>query len=104
MATGVKPKMGIGEDFCPSLKQQKFLILSWSDVVCDGDGNRIGHLHHGKFHVSQSSSILSISNISRLSAVGSWGVALAIWGLSGIAALCGALSWAGEPTFARVIL
>merc|ERR1711971_25018 len=23
----------------------------WSDVVCDGDGNRIGHLHHGKFHV-----------------------------------------------------
>ena len=28
--------------------------------------------------------------------MGSWGVALAIWGLSGIAALCGALSWAGE--------
>jgi len=29
-----------------------------------------------------------------LSAIGSWGVALAIWGLSGVAALCGALSWA----------
>jgi len=29
-----------------------------------------------------------------LLAVGSWGVALAIWALSGLAALCGALSWA----------
>ena len=94
-------------DLLPFVKQWKVLFFSWSNVVCDGDSNRIGNLHHRKLHVRISNlfplqQILCLDlpsfpfYISRLSAVGSWGVALTIWGLSGIAALCGALSWAGE--------
>ena len=99
MATGVKPKMGIGEikNGSHSMKLIRFLFFSWSDVVCDGDSNRIWNLHHGEFHVSFPPFFLHTPP-GRLSAIGSWGVALAIWGLSGVAALCGALSWAGEIT------
>ena len=54
MATGVKPKMGIGgiKNGSHSMKLIRFLFFSWSDVVCDGDSNRIWNLHHSEFHVS----------------------------------------------------
>ena len=53
--SGVKPKMGIGRFYISVTmgNVKKKFFSSWSDVLCDGNSNRIWNLHHGKFHVGE---------------------------------------------------